>query len=78
MLTAAGAVDDRVEGLNLGADDYLSKPFAFNELVARVRALGRRSGEPTPPVLVRQRLGPSTNGGIAAAFCKSSADVAWS
>src|SRR6266571_679932 len=78
MLTAAGAVDDRVEGLNLGADDYLGKPFAFNELVARVRALGRRSGEPTPPVLARQRLGPSTNGGIAAAFCKSSADVAWS
>ncbi len=53
MLTAAGAVDDRVEGLNLGADDYLGKPFAFNELVARVRALGRRTGEPTPPVLAR-------------------------
>src|SRR6266498_4562517 len=69
MLTAAGAVDDRVEGLNLGADDFLGKPFAFNELVARVRALGRRTGEPTPPVLARQRLGPSTNGGIAAAFC---------
>jgi DNA-binding response OmpR family regulator len=53
MLTAAGAVDDRVSGLNLGADDYLGKPFAFSELVARVRALGRRSGEPTPPVLAR-------------------------
>jgi DNA-binding response OmpR family regulator len=53
MLTAAGTVDDRVEGLNLGADDYLGKPFAFTELVARVRALGRRSGEPTPPVLAR-------------------------
>src|SRR6266705_4165166 len=51
MLTAAGAVDDRVEGLNLGADDYLSKPFAFNELVARVRALGRRSSPVAPPVL---------------------------
>ncbi len=39
MLTAAGLVADRVEGLNLGADDYLAKPFAFSELVARVRAL---------------------------------------
>src|SRR6266542_3439227 len=53
MLTAAGTVDDRVEGLNLGADDYLGKPFAFSELLARVRALGRRSSEPTPPVLTR-------------------------
>src|SRR5580704_10013468 len=43
MLTAAGLVEDRVEGLNLGADDYLTKPFAFAELVARVRALARRS-----------------------------------
>jgi len=42
MLTAAGDVDDRVAGLELGADDYLSKPFAFHELVARIRALGRR------------------------------------
>jgi DNA-binding response OmpR family regulator len=42
MLTASGAVDDRVEGLSLGADDYLAKPFAMRELVARVRALGRR------------------------------------
>jgi DNA-binding response OmpR family regulator len=56
MLTAAGTVDDRVEGLNLGADDYLGKPFAFSELLARVRALGRRSGEPTPPVLTRYDL----------------------
>ncbi|MCX5771265.1 MAG: response regulator, partial [Candidatus Hydrogenedentes bacterium] len=39
MLTAAGAVEDRVEGLNLGADDYLAKPFSFDELVARIRAL---------------------------------------
>ncbi|HEV8167112.1 MAG TPA: response regulator transcription factor [Actinomycetota bacterium] len=53
MLTAAGTVDDRVQGLDLGADDYLGKPFAFSELVARVRALGRRGGEPTPPVLAR-------------------------
>jgi DNA-binding response OmpR family regulator len=50
MLTAAGAVDDRVTGLNLGADDYLAKPFAFAELVARVRALARRSPS-SPPVL---------------------------
>ncbi|HEV8372037.1 MAG TPA: response regulator transcription factor [Actinomycetota bacterium] len=53
MLTAAGTVDDRVEGLNLGADDYLGKPFAFSELLARIRALARRGGEPTPPVLSR-------------------------
>ncbi len=43
MLTAAAAVEDRVDGLNLGADDYLGKPFAFAELVARVRSLARRS-----------------------------------
>jgi len=52
MLTAAGAVKDRVEGLGLGADDYLPKPFEFAELVARVRALARRSGESLPPTLV--------------------------
>src|SRR5262245_41472627 len=52
MLTASGSVDDRVEGLSLGADDYLAKPFAFPELVARVRALARRSTPVTPPVLV--------------------------
>ncbi|WNV85614.1 response regulator transcription factor [Umezawaea sp. Da 62-37] len=51
MLTAAGAVEDRVEGLGLGADDYLPKPFAFAELVARVRALARRSTRPVPPAL---------------------------
>jgi DNA-binding response OmpR family regulator len=44
LLTARGAVGDRVEGLNAGADDYLPKPFAISELVARVRALGRRGG----------------------------------
>src|ERR1700723_2774084 len=51
MLTAAGTVRDRVEGLGLGADDYLPKPFDFAELVARVRALGRRSTPAAPPVL---------------------------
>jgi len=52
MLTAAGQVEDRVDGLNLGADDYLAKPFDFSELVARVRSLGRRQPS-TPPVLTR-------------------------
>jgi DNA-binding response OmpR family regulator len=51
MLTAAGTVKDLVTGLNLGADDYLSKPFDFAELVARVRALGRRATNLIPPVL---------------------------
>ena len=51
MLTASGSVRDRVNGLSLGADDYLSKPFAFAELVARIRALGRRATPAAPPVL---------------------------
>src|SRR6266516_4444465 len=51
MLTAAGTVRDRVEGLGLGADGYLPKPFDFAELVARIRALGRRSTPALPPVL---------------------------
>jgi DNA-binding response OmpR family regulator len=51
MLTAAAGIRDRVEGLSLGADDYLTKPFAFAELVARVRALARRSTPPLRPVL---------------------------
>ena len=61
MLTAADAVEDRVEGLGLGADDYLPKPFAFAELVARIRALARRSGTALAPVLVRGdiRLDPA-------------------
>jgi DNA-binding response OmpR family regulator len=56
MLTAAGAVGDRVDGLSIGADDYLGKPFAFAELVARVRALGRRTAPAMPPVLERGPL----------------------
>jgi DNA-binding response OmpR family regulator len=51
MLTAAGGIRDRVEGLGLGADDYLTKPFAFAELAARIHALGRRSVPALPPVL---------------------------
>src|ERR1700728_2756556 len=55
MLTAAGAPGDRVDGLNLGADDYLAKPFHFPELIARVNALGRRTAA-APPVLRRGEL----------------------
>ena len=55
MLTAAGDVEDRVDGLELGADDYLGKPFAFAELIARVRALSRRAPS-APPVLRRGDL----------------------
>jgi DNA-binding response OmpR family regulator len=61
MLTAASTVADRVDGLGLGADDYLPKPFDFSELVARVRALGRRSALALPPTLESGdvRLDPS-------------------
>jgi two-component system OmpR family response regulator len=51
MLTARDAVDDRVSGLDAGADDYLTKPFAFEELLARLRALTRRAPAERPPVL---------------------------
>ena len=51
MLTAARSVQDRVQGLELGADDYLPKPFYFAELVARIRALGGRAGAPLPATL---------------------------
>ncbi|MFL6143122.1 MAG: response regulator transcription factor [Labedaea sp.] len=56
MLTAAGDVTDRVAGLSIGADDYLTKPFAFAELVARIQALGRRARPALPPVLERAGL----------------------
>jgi DNA-binding response OmpR family regulator len=56
MLTAAGSIQDRVTGLDLGADDYLPKPFALRELVARIRALSRRAVQPVPPVLARGGL----------------------
>jgi DNA-binding response OmpR family regulator len=56
MLTAADTVDDKVDGLAMGADDYLPKPFAFAELVARIRALARRSRQPLPPQLARGDL----------------------
>jgi DNA-binding response OmpR family regulator len=56
MLTAAAAVQDRVDGLDCGADDYLPKPFAFAELVARIRALLRRAQPAVPPVLRRGGL----------------------
>jgi DNA-binding response OmpR family regulator len=53
MLTAAAGIRDRVDGLDLGADDYLTKPFAFAELVARVGSLGRRARAALPPTLER-------------------------
>lgn len=61
MLTAATTLTDRVNGLELGADDYLPKPFEYPELVARVRALGRRSVAPVAPVLERAGLLVDTN-----------------
>ncbi|HEY6789485.1 MAG TPA: response regulator transcription factor [Trebonia sp.] len=56
MLTAAGTISDRVEGLSIGADDYLPKPFAFAELIARIRALARRAHPVVPPVLTAQGI----------------------
>jgi DNA-binding response OmpR family regulator len=56
MLTAAAGIDDRIAGLDVGADDYLTKPFAFGELVARLRALARRARPALPPVLAREGL----------------------
>lgn len=56
MLTAAATIEDRVDGLTCGADDYVPKPFAFAELVARIRALARRSQPAHPPVLTHGDL----------------------
>jgi DNA-binding response OmpR family regulator len=65
MLTASGTVDDRVQGLGLGADDYLPKPFAFDELVARVHALTRRAHRALPPLLSRSGVELDTARGRA-------------
>jgi DNA-binding response OmpR family regulator len=65
MLTASGTVEDRVDGLSLGADDYLPKPFALAELIARVRALGRRALPALPPVLTAGDLTLDTNCRVA-------------
>ncbi len=65
MLTASGTVEDRVDGLSLGADDYLPKPFALAELVARIRALGRRAGPALPPILTVGQLTLDPNRRVA-------------
>ncbi|MDX6237946.1 MAG: hypothetical protein QOG10_2761 [Kribbellaceae bacterium] len=65
MLTASGAVEDRVDGLTLGADDYLGKPFAFSELIARVGALSRQYPGPAADAPDRRRVprpGPAYGG----------------
>jgi DNA-binding response OmpR family regulator len=56
MLTASGTIADRVQGLSIGADDYVPKPFAYAELIARVRALARRNQPPLPPILEHEDL----------------------
>jgi DNA-binding response OmpR family regulator len=66
MLTASGTVEDRVDGLSLGADDYLPKPFALAELIARIRALGRRATPALPPILTAGQLTLDPNRRVAA------------
>ncbi len=66
MLTASGTVEDRVDGLSLGADDYLPKPFALAELIARIRALGRRATPALPPMLTAGQLTLNPNRRVAA------------
>jgi len=65
MLTAAASLDDLTAGLDLGADDYLTKPFRFPELVARIRALARRTGRPAPAVLERAGVSLDPDRGLA-------------
>jgi DNA-binding response OmpR family regulator len=65
MLTAASIVTDRIAGLGVGADDYLAKPFDFSELVARVRALGRRTTPAAPPILEFGELSLDSNRRVA-------------
>jgi DNA-binding response OmpR family regulator len=65
MLTAASTIDERVDGLGIGADDYLPKPFAFAELVARIQALFRRAQPAIPPLLVRDDLELDTGKRVA-------------
>lgn len=66
MLTASDTVHDKVAGLGLGADDYMGKPFAYQELLARVLALGRRTHPALPPVLERAGIRLDTGGRRAA------------
>src|SRR5579862_1046001 len=65
MLTASSTIEDRVDGLGIGADDYLPKPFVFAELVARIRALARRSERALTPVLARGDIRLDTNQRVA-------------
>jgi DNA-binding response OmpR family regulator len=65
MLTASGTIAERVDGLSLGADDYLPKPFAFAELLARIRALARRAQPPQPPILEHGDLRLDPGGRVA-------------
>ena len=82
MLTAAAAVNQRVAGLSLGADDYLGKPFDFTELVARIRALGRRTQQPLSPVLCRRTSSSTPTGArccaVAGTFaCPARSSPCW-